>query len=210
MKSIPLPFVIIIALCCVIEAVLALGPMFGLPVGLRQFVFALGGFWPGIVGSGRGVYPFQDLVMFVTYGFLHAGLAHLAMNMLSLMVLVRELMPALGTGRLLLIYAASQVGGALLFWWMHPVGGPMVGASGAIFGLAGALFGFAIIRYAARGLPMGGLMRSAAILIGLNLLLTVLMPSVAWQAHLGGALAGLALGAVYAVTLPQRRSGRRM
>ncbi|MDO5631193.1 MAG: rhomboid family intramembrane serine protease [Paracoccus sp. (in: a-proteobacteria)] len=208
MKTIPRPFIAIIALCCLIEAALSLAPLLGAPVGVRQLVFALGGFWPAIVGTGRGVYPFQDLAMFISYGFLHAGLAHLAMNMLSLAVLVREMAPALSTARLLAIYAVAQVAGALLFWQMHPIGGPMVGASGAVFGLAGALFGFAVMRYRARGLPMGGLMRSAAILIGLNLILTLLMPSVAWQAHLGGALAGLIMGAVYGA-MPTRQSGSR-
>ncbi|MDO5706580.1 MAG: rhomboid family intramembrane serine protease, partial [Paracoccus sp. (in: a-proteobacteria)] len=183
--------------------------LLGAPAGLRQFAFALGGFWPAIVGTGRGVYQFQDLAMFVSYGFLHAGIAHLAMNMLSLAVLVRELSPGLSTGRLLAIYAVAQVAGALLFRWLHPVGGPMVGASGAIFGLAGALFGFAMVRYAARGLPMGGLMRSAGILIGLNLILTLLMPAVAWEAHLGGAIAGLVMGAAYGMMpAPQRRAIR--
>ena len=36
----------------------------------------------------------------------------------------------------------------------------------------------------------------------LNVALTLAVPNIAWQAHLGGALAGLAMGALYQ---PRRR-----
>lgn len=207
MARIPRPFIWIILICCLIEAVLLLAPFAGRP-RLRDFIDALGGFWSPLMFGAKGLYPGQPLVMFVTYGFLHAGLMHLAMNMLSLLVLVRELAPALGTRRLLLIYAVSQVAAAALFGWMKPMSAvPMIGASGAIFGVAGALFGFALVRLRARGLPLGPLGRSAGVLIGLNLVMTLAMPNIAWQAHLGGALAGFVMGAIYGMAepKPQRR-----
>ena len=208
MSRIPRVFVWIVVLCCLIEFALEGAAYARWPL-LRQGVFMLGGFWPTLLGSLNGVYPGQGVLMFLTYGFLHAGPMHLAMNMLSLLALVREMAGALGTRRLLVIYIVSQIAGAALFGLMVPPQRvPMVGASGAIFGLAGALFGFALMRMRARGLPLGPLARSALLMVGLNLILTLAMPNVAWQAHLGGALAGLALGLAYGAMAPPPRRRR--
>ncbi|MDO5621472.1 MAG: rhomboid family intramembrane serine protease [Paracoccus sp. (in: a-proteobacteria)] len=188
----PPVFWVIILTCCLFEAVAMLWP------DLADQALLWGGFWPQLFHGVRGVYPGQIAGMFVTYGFLHAGWLHLGMNMLSLAVLIRAMRPGFSTGQLLLIYALSQIAAAGLFAVMLPDGGPMIGASGAVFGLAGALFGFAFTRARRLHLPMDQIARSAALLVLINLGLTLVLPGIAWQAHLGGALAGLALGALMA------------
>ena len=85
---------------------------------------------------------------------------------------------------------------------MQPESGPMVGASGAIFGLAGALIAVAMLDRRRRQKPLGPLWRAVANIVVLNLGLTFLVPSIAWQAHLGGALAGLVMGLLIG---PRRR-----
>ncbi|GGF52629.1 rhomboid family intramembrane serine protease [Paracoccus acridae] len=183
----------VIVLCCGIQALTMLADLLGYPV-VRQAVVIFGGFWSPILWAGHGVFPGHVLSVFVTYGFLHAGLLHLAMNMLSLVALARELNRLIGPQRMALVYAVTQVAAALLFALMAPDGGPMIGASGAIFGLAGALVGYAAVTGWRRRRPLGQLWRGVAVMVVLNVALTVLMPSIAWEAHLGGALAGLALG----------------
>lgn len=176
----------------------------GIPI--RQAVNALFGFWSEQVHARRGLYPGQPAVMFLTYGLLHGGLLHLAMNMLSLAAIARELVQLIGAMRMAVIYLVTQVAAALLFALMAPTAGPMVGASGAIFGLAGALIGFAAVTGWRRRRPLGQLWRGVALMVVLNVALTVLMPSIAWEAHLGGTLAGLVMGAWMAMTRSPRAS----
>lgn len=202
-----LPFWIkaVIVLCCLVQGLILAADLLGYPI-LHQAALILGGFWSPVLWAGHGIFPGHVLTMFVTYGFLHAGLLHLGMNMLSLVAIARELHRLIGAGRMAVVYAVSQVAAALLFAVMTPDGGPMIGASGAIFGLAGALIGVAAMTGWRRKRPLGQLWRGVAVMVVLNVALTVLMPSIAWEAHLGGALAGVLLGAGMAVGGGRRAS----
>lgn len=188
----------VIVLCCAMQGLAIAADLMGWPI-VRQAVTFLGGFWSAILWAGHGIFPGHPLTMFVTYGFLHGGLLHLGMNMVSLVVLARELNRLIGARRMALIYAVTQGAAALLFAVMAPDGGPMVGASGAIFGLAGALVGFAAVTGWRRRRPLGQLWRGVGLMVGLNVALTLLMPAIAWEAHLGGTVAGLLMGAAMAL-----------
>ncbi|MGZ3215226.1 rhomboid family intramembrane serine protease [Paracoccus sp. T5] len=188
----------LILLCCLIEGGLLLAGLLGYPIA-RQAAFMLGGFWSPLFLDGPGLYPGQGIAMFLTYGLLHGGLLHLAMNMISLAAVARELNRMVGAARMAAIYVASQVGGAVLFALMQPQAGPMVGASGAVFGLAAALVGHATITLRRRQRSTAPLVRAVALILGLNIALTLLLPSIAWEAHLGGAATGLVLGLFFAL-----------
>lgn len=227
-RQLPVWVVVLIAACCLIEGGLFLAELFGLRVAIfvpgrtgfalpgaggyrvgipiRQFVYGLFGFWSPQFHAGHGLYPGQPAVMFLTYGLLHSGLMHLGMNMLSLAAVARELDRLIGSRMMALVYLVSQIAAALLFALMAPDAGPMVGASGAIFGLAGALIGHAAVSGWRRHRPLGQLWRGVALMVVLNVALTVLMPSIAWQAHLGGTLAGLAMGAWTGMRANPRRA----
>lgn len=119
----------------------------------------------------------------VTAGFIHAGLFHLAMNMLLLWWFGGPLEQGLGRGRYIAIYFVSLLAGsagALLFAPQTPT----VGASGAVFGLFGAAF--VLERQA--GITRG----PAFTIIILNLVLSFVIPGISIGGHLGG-LAGGAL-----------------
>lgn len=76
----------------------------------------------------------------VSYLFLHAGLLHLAFNMLGLYFFGGELEQSLGTRRFLKLYVMTGILagiGWLLFSWSNPMI-PCIGASGAVCGLAAA------------------------------------------------------------------------
>lgn len=126
--------------------------------------------------------------------FMHATPYHLLGNMLALFICA-PLERHLGSLMYLLIYAGSAALGdifVILFSANPDV--PTVGASGAIFGLFGALF---IVGKQA-GIQVG----SIAFIIMINLVITFTNPEISWQAHLGGLIAGAALGLL---TLPFNR-----
>ena len=138
----------------------------------------------------------------LTATFLHAQdqPTHLLFNMLALWVAGQFLEPALGRARFAVIYLVCGLGGSVgyellasapgpetvsgSFGWLTPT----VGASGAISGL----FGAAIICNRRLGVPIGGLVGVVVI----NVLIGLVIPAIAWQAHLGGAVVGLGCGAI--------------
>jgi membrane associated rhomboid family serine protease len=135
----------------------------------------------------------------VTGAFMHGGLIHIGVNMLSLWFLGRFIEYALGSWRMLLVYMVSLVVSGLgVVYFSNPMT-PTLGASGAIFGLFGALFaiGFKL------GKPGMDLVRSNIGILVLNLIITFTVPAISWQAHVAGLLAGFVL--TYAIYYPPRR-----
>lgn len=135
----------------------------------------------------------------LTGAFLHGGLIHIGVNMLSLWFLGRFIEYALGSWRMLLVYMVSLVAAGLGVVYFSNPAVATVGASGAIFGLFGALFaiGFKL------GKPGMDLVRANVGILILNLILTFTVPSISWQAHVAGLLAGFVL--TYAIYYPPRR-----
>ncbi|MEO7130483.1 MAG: rhomboid family intramembrane serine protease [Dermatophilaceae bacterium] len=137
---------------------------------------------------------------FVTAMFLHSprSLMHIGFNMYALYILGTYLEPLMGRARLLAVYLISGVAGqvgVLLLAGSPTVAGlssgqdqawvtAVVGASGAIFGLFGALI--VLNRHLNRS--VAGIYGIVAI----NAALGFIIPNIAWQAHLGGFVAGLA------------------
>ena len=135
----------------------------------------------------------------LTGAFLHGGLIHIGVNMMSLWFLGRFIEYAMGSWRMLLVYVASLVAAGLgVVYFSSPLV-PTVGASGAIFGLFGALFaiGFKL------GKPGMALVRANVGILIVNLLLTFTVPAISWQAHVSGLVAGFVL--TFAIYYPPRR-----
>ena len=128
----------------------------------------------------------------VTYSFLHAGLVHLAFNMIALYVLGTLLEPAIGTWRFLGIYAVSVLGGAFGALLFDP-NELTVGASGGVFGLMAA--GFLIARD--RGLDQ--LASQIGFFVVLNLFITFAIPGISIGGHIGGLVGGGVAALLYGV-----------
>lgn len=195
---VPPVFLAVIALCVAVQLLSLAAPR------LDKWLLLHGALWPPLLDGVRPMFPGQQVTMFLTYGFLHGGLLHLGMNMLALYVLARSLSQAMSGGAMVGLYALSQVaaGGAQL--WLSDSPLPVVGASGAIFGLAGAEIAIAARILLARGGSLRPLAGPVAQFVALNVALTLAVPNIAWQAHLGGALAGMVMGALYR---PRRARG---
>ena len=145
---------------------------------------------------------------FLTAAFLHdrGNLLHIGFNMYALWLVGPYLEQSLGRWRLVALYLLAAVGGsvgvllfaspvitATSFAWVSGV----VGASGAVFGLFGAIV--VVLR------RLGRDARQIVVLIAINAVLGFVVPGIAWQAHLGGLVTGLAVGAAYAYAPRERR-----
>ena len=139
----------------------------------------------------------------LTGAFLHGGLLHILFNMLSLYWVGRAIEPVLGWWRFLTVYLVSALGGSafILAWCLIQPSELLVGTvgvSGAVFGLFGAVF---VLQ------RLGGADTTPILmLLGINLVYGFLASGISWQAHIGGAVAGVAVTWVLA-RLARPRSG---
>lgn len=151
---------------------------------------------------------------FMTAAFAHSpgSPLHILFNMYALWQIGQYLEPLLGRVRFAILYLVSAFGGSVGYLVLaSPPAAPltqagvdnsnwlnsMVGASGAVFGLFGALL--VLNRHLGRSSgPMFGV-------LAINAVLGFIVPGIAWQAHLGGALTGVVLAGVITLTASQAR-----
>ncbi|MDP2411030.1 MAG: rhomboid family intramembrane serine protease [Pseudolabrys sp.] len=173
----------------------------------------LGGTLPGGFGA--------DVWTFVTYSLLHADWTHLIVNSVWLLAFGSAVARRFGTSRFIAFWAVTAAAGAALHLATHAGEQvPMIGASASISGTMAAAMRFAFQQggplgslgstderaYRVPALPLTGVLSDPRVLIflavwfGINLLfglgslpITGSEQSVAWQAHIGGFLAGLLL-----------------
>ena len=118
------------------------------------------------------------------------GFVDILFNMWALIFVGPALEGFLGRMRFLAVYLLSAVGGSVMYYFLAPADHPAAGASAAIYGLFGAWF------VVARRLRLDS--RGIVVLIAINLALSFwFRTSIAWQAHIGGLLAGALLTAAY-------------
>ena len=136
----------------------------------------------------------------ITYSFLHADVAHLALNMMMLVFIGSELEALWGTARFLRYYFVCVVSAGVLYvllqtflWKEGGLQVPMVGASGGLYGLLmayGILFGERVLLFMML-FPMKA-KHFVWILMGIEFTTSVFSGhgGLASAAHLGGMIAG--------------------
>ncbi|MET9381997.1 rhomboid family intramembrane serine protease [Streptomyces sp. NPDC002928] len=138
-----------------------------------------------LLGSVEGIAQGQWYRL-LTAMFLHGSYIHILFNMLSLWWIGGPLEAALGRVRYLALYFVSGLAGSALTYLLAEPNTPSLGASGAIFGLFGAT---AVLM---RRLNYD--MRPVIALLVINLIFTFSWANIAWQAHIGGLVAGVVVG----------------
>ena len=131
----------------------------------------------------------------LTAMFLHGGMTHLLMNMFSLYIVGRGAEMYFDTKSYLSIYFFSGVIGGLVSLYMHTVS-VGVGASGAIFGIFGALAGFFLAHRDKIASHSKAFMKDFGIIIAINLVIGLSIPSIDVSAHIGGLVVGFIGGFV--------------
>lgn len=150
--------------------------------------------WTVQPGSARG------LLGLLAAPLLHGSAEHLATNAFSLLLLgtlAGVVYPRATLRALPLVWLGSGVGA----WWLGDVGSHHLGASGLTHGLMFLLFVLGLLR---RDRPAIAAAMIAFMLYG-GMLLTILPrePGISWQAHLGGALAGVLAACLFRKLDPQ-------
>jgi membrane associated rhomboid family serine protease len=173
--------------------------------------------FPG--GAGAKVWTF------VTYSLLHANLAHIGFNVLWLLPFGSALARRFGALRFYVFMAVTAAAGAFAHLLTHEHAiAPMIGASASVSGAMAAAIRFAFVQGSflsfSRGdadaaakvpaLSLGQAFRDTRVLgflgvwFGVNIIFGVGSiaigvdgASVAWQAHIGGFLAGLMLFSLF-------------
>ncbi|MEV5849529.1 rhomboid family intramembrane serine protease [Streptomyces sp. NPDC051985] len=146
----------------------------------------IGQAWFPQYGDVEGIAQGQYYRM-LTSMFLHdsSNYMHIVFNMLSLWWIGGPLEAALGRARYLTLYLVSGLAGSALTYLLAAQNQPSLGASGAIFGLFGATA--VLIR------RLNYDMRPIIALLVINLIFTF-SGGIAWQAHIGGLVAGVITG----------------
>ncbi len=155
----------------------------------------------------------------LTYAGLHGSWTHVLLNSVWLAAFGTPVARRCGAGRFLVFAAASAVGGAVAHALTHPLDvGPMVGASAAVSGMMAAAAWFMFARpswtlegrlaepHERRRESLASMVRNRSVLLFVGvwfatnyLFASVAQPlgltdaSIAWEAHVGGFLVGLAL-----------------
>ncbi|MDW4496646.1 rhomboid family intramembrane serine protease [Sulfitobacter sp. D35] len=168
--------------------------------GLRWVAFRFGAFWePLLAGTLAPLFPGQTVTMFVTHAFLHGGLMHLLLNGVVLLALGKTVSARIGPARTLAVLLVSAVAGGAAFGLISTSTWPMIGASGAVFGLFGVWQAWQYEVSRRTGRPLQPVVNSVLALVVANILLAVVLSGgLAWEAHLGGWLAGCAAAMTFA------------
>ena len=151
---------------------------------------------PGLtarLGAIPGAIAHGEWFRLVTPMLLHAGLWHIALNMLVLWIYGPSVERAFGTARFLAMYVISGFIGGVASFAFGPCRSLGVGASGAIFGIVGVLLVHLYNRR--RSDFVAANLKNLLLFVGLNMVLGLVWPWVDVFAHVGGLAAGVALGA---------------
>ena len=126
--------------------------------------------------------------------FVHGDIWHILFNMISLYFLGSFFIRAVGERSFLTVYFLGGLAGNILFALLANPFSTGIGASGAVFALGGALAVMVprvpvFIFFIPIPIPLW-----VAIII---FFLLSFLPSIAWQAHLGGLLLGVIAGLIF-------------
>ena len=147
----------------------------------------------GVLGAEIQVDPSQSWRLLAAM-FVHIGLQHFVLNMVTLYFLGRIAEDLFGSKAFLVLYILSGLMGNLFVMTFSPEV-VAAGASTALFGIFGAI---ASLRFIARSPYIQYLSRSYTSLILINILFSF-MPGISLAGHLGGLVGGGILAFVFPV-----------
>jgi membrane associated rhomboid family serine protease len=157
------------------------------------------------LSSRLDLLPYNLLTVFTSM-FLHGGFLHIGGNMLYLFIFGNNVEDAMGHRRFLFFYLLSGVIAAFFQFFYDPSSAtPMIGASGAVSGILGAylvLFPYAkVVTVLIIFILIKVVELPAILFLTMWFLMQLLFSTgegVAWYAHIGGFIFGLATIRIFA------------
>ena len=140
----------------------------------------------------------------VTAGFLHGSIFHILMNSWVLFDLGPQVEEIYGAARMWVIYFCSSFFGFFVSAWWSPI--PSIGASAALCGLIGAMIALGVTQSG----PAAQMIRSVYVRWAVYILIFSLLGGVDMAAHVGGGVAGFALGYLAGLPGPEGRPTERL
>lgn len=172
-------------------------------------------FIPARFTYADGFFDPAALFTLTSYSLMHGSFAHLAVNMVWLIAFGSPLAGRLGVGRFIGFWVVTAIASALTHYAIYPASTtPLVGASGAISGMMGAAARYGFRRVSPYGenrhltafagpiLPIRVTLTYKPVLtfVGFWFIINIAtglytgtsmgMAGIAWEAHIGGFLAG--------------------
>ena len=179
-----------------------------LPAGADEWALETFGFYPARyqTADNGGSELFAQIVSPVTHLFLHADWMHLVMNMAFFLAFGSAIGRRMGNTQLVVLYFLCGIAAALFWVYLNPPQHALLlGASGAISGMVGAAARVSIWppRHSSSALPFWRRSTVVAFVViwlllnvGFGIFPIMLSNSyggIAWEAHLGGFIAGFLL-----------------
>ena len=147
-----------------------------------------------LFGMSRLTFSSQPWTI-ITNLFIHSPFPeiwHILANMFTLYFFGSFLLRQIGDRRFFTVYFAGGILGNIFFLIFGPQFSVVIGASGAIFAVAGTLAVLSPnLKVFIIPIPVP---ISLWIAVAFSFLILSFMPGIAWQAHLGGLVSGLAAG----------------
>jgi membrane associated rhomboid family serine protease len=161
---------------------------------LRGLMISYGAFWDFLFPPGavhQALFPGQSYSMLLTHAFLHAGTIHVLMNAVIFIALGKTLAVYFGLRLVMVTMLLGALSSGVAFGLLESTAAPMVGASGVVFAFIGLWLQASRSELKRLGRPGRSTASVMMSLIVMHVLLHVFMGGqIAWQAHLGGFVAG--------------------
>ena len=161
---------------------------------LRGLMISYGAFWDFLFPPGavhQALFPGQSYSMLLTHAFLHAGTIHVLMNAVIFIALGKTLAVYFGLRLVMFTMLLGALSSGVAFGLLESTAAPMVGASGVVFAFIGLWLQASRSELKRLGRPGRSTASVMMSLIVIHVLLHVFMGGqIAWQAHLGGFVAG--------------------
>jgi membrane associated rhomboid family serine protease len=167
----------------------------------RYNMFLTYGFVPGYYTTEMGATLWQKLAGPLAYMFIHGSWMHVILNSLMLMAFGTGVEKWLGPRRMFVFFYACSLFAALVYFAVNPHSAdPVIGASGGLSGLFAAILVLLQKRGQLASSPYG-IWPFVALWIVISVIFGFVgAPGgapVAWVAHIGGFIGGLALASFY-------------
>lgn len=163
--------------------------------GQKLEAFYMLGFVPGYFTGAAGGMPWFAPTGIITHMFIHGSWMHLLFNITMTLAMGMFFEMNFGTRTTVKFFFVCGVAGALIYFILNPFSTvPVIGASGGISGLFGAV----LVELYQRG-QIGGIGKRGPLPIIIFWLVFMVITgmlsgdNMAWQAHVGGFLAGIGL-----------------